>query len=235
MNFSRIFFFSLGLILISAFGGCFVKDTDVTQIESISKDNRKSYMFVSQILKSGIFVMHMGDKESGPAILEWLRIGKEDPSKRDLFYKELWEKGLPQKKIFYGPGSIPLVQVSDLNTDGKMDTITYFNSSALTGAQSNNVALKEIDTNGDGKADVWVYPAARLEYDENLDGIADHFIDQSSEIDNAVITLAFELKITELQGKGKKFGNERVWSKSGLPPNAGDRYKPIVGISLPIQ
>ena len=145
----------------------------------------------------------------------------------------MWADGKVQKKIYYGPGSLRLLQVSDLNMDGKMDTMTYYNASQLKGNNMRDVAYKEIDVDGDGDIELWYYPGARLEYDLDNNGKADHIIEGDDKMGQVIMGMVNDLSLEKLQGS--PLNASRAWSISGVPRGAGEHLQRIIQTSIPVE
>lgn len=102
----------------------------------------------------------------------WTRGDINNPNNTNVVYSEKLT-GSSRQLLWYGPGNVILVGKEDLDENGTMETTVYFNNSAVEGNPHKIVARREIDSNMDGKTEIWLYPENRMEIDTNGDGKPD--------------------------------------------------------------
>ncbi|WP_125226079.1 hypothetical protein [Leptospira barantonii] len=105
----------------------------------------------------------------------WLKMDSQDPKSLEIFYNESAVKN-PQRvdrKIWFGPDNVKLIEKNDTDADGFFETTQYYNKFAKPKTNSGIVARIEIDSDQDRKAEIWIYPMKRIELDMNRDGIPD--------------------------------------------------------------
>lgn len=139
----------------------------------------------------------------------WIRGDKNNPKKVMLLFNEAHQKQRVYSRTWYGPGNIKLVEKSDLNHDGILETTSYFNNTAKPMKIGGHIARIEIDRNNDGKTDIWQFPGIRMEFDTNADGSPDKYSLGQTNIKNVQLIRNPKIKNKDL--KGQNLDQNRSW------------------------
>ena len=139
-------------------------------------------MFSLKKEKRGIFART--DEDLDGDYEDYLWISGVSPEEKDnlIFFNEVRAGERIDRQLWYGPENRKLIEKNDLNEDGTLETITYYNYNAKPGVTLGIVARMEIDLNGDGKPDIWIYPPVRAEIDTDGNQKPDRLFDRESEV-----------------------------------------------------
>ncbi|RHX81444.1 Lsa25.6 family adhesin [Leptospira yasudae] len=135
-------------------------------------DNR---LYTKSDSKISIFMETFEYQKNVPDDWTWLKMDSKNPQSYQTFYNEIASKD-PDKvdiKIWYGPDNLKLIEKDDKDSDGFFETTQYYNRFAKPKLTSGIIARIEIDSDQDGKSDLWIYPMKRMELDTNKDRIPD--------------------------------------------------------------
>ncbi|XDD49852.1 lipoprotein [Leptospira sp. WS92.C1] len=156
-----------------------------------------------------IFMETFEHQQELPDDWMWLKIDSKDPKSFQTFYNEMASKE-PQKidrKIWFGPNNLKLIEKKDQDQDGYFETTQYYNRFAKPKISSGIIARIEIDLNKDQKPDLWIYPMKRVELDTNQDGIPDRM-----SLDPQVISDVFKkIKLSDRFDQTTKIIPSQSW------------------------
>lgn len=228
--FSRIFKFIRNplFLIFLVFTNCGEKYTSFLELDSNQDGKIDNYMISLKDGSLGILIATDEDKDGKFEDLSWVvgEPGKEKESQ--VVFNQISKNGAAKSKTWYGPGNIKLVEFSDEDGDGFLETKAYFNKEAKPKVVSGHIARIEIDTDKDGKTDAWLFPADRIEIDSNKDGIPDRVSVNPDKIREAFQHLhakkKFELETMSL-GKENSFVLHPELIKE-------ERWKSIISISF---
>ncbi|EQA37884.1 hypothetical protein LEP1GSC047_3609 [Leptospira inadai serovar Lyme str. 10] len=169
-----------GYFLVLSCSGSF-ETTDYSAVRGVDP-NVHSYLFK----KTGkIVFIEIDERRSGMAdTWQWVSGDPTNPKNTNVLYRELATKpGRPiDVKTYYGPNNFKIVELQDLNGDGRFETTVYFNWLASPQSISGIIARIESDTDHKPGVDLWIYPMSRMELDTNGDGQPDRFISDGETI-----------------------------------------------------
>lgn len=193
---SRLFVLFLLLFLI----GC--KESKVSFLYKDNDNDGKNdqYMLTLKELDTSIFLGTDEDKDGTIEDYLWINAKPEDMSGKgvNLLFNEIKGKKGVFSRLWYGPSNIKLIEQSDEDRDGFLESTAYFNYSALPKVLNEHVARIEIDPNKDGKVEVWIFPHTRFELDKNGDGIPEVYSTNLNDLGKLKNFLSME-KLNKLQ------------------------------------
>ena len=181
-------------------------------------------LLIENLSNYGIFTTSSRNVEK-PTTLQWLKVEKEKSDQPELYHIETRQGKRLHTKTWFGPGNIRLLRTEDINKDGKMDMVRYFNQNELTG-KKNTTARMDIDVDGDGRPEAWIFPAARMEFDTNGDNLPDHISTQDNQRVTNFLDLSFTMDISKL--KGGKLKTQDSWVLHPEQILNHQRYTPLV-------
>lgn len=113
----------------------------------------------------------------------WVNASSIQREKHLLLFNEIQtDKNIPIEQIWFGPKNYKLIGKIDLNKDGNLESTVYYNYKAAPKIISGIVARIEVDSNLDGKTDIWIYPNLRLEIDSKFLGVPNGYTENIEEI-----------------------------------------------------
>ena len=108
----------------------------------------------------------------------WVNADSNLKENFQLLFNEIQSReNIPIEQIWYGPKNHKLIGKSDLNKDGILESIVFYNNMAAPKVVQGIVARIEVDSNLDGKTDLWLYPNLRVEQDSNFSGAPNFYSD----------------------------------------------------------
>ncbi|TGN10465.1 hypothetical protein [Leptospira ilyithenensis] len=122
--------------------------------------------FALKEFKIPFFVVTDEFETGVPRDFLWIRGNEMNPSESILLFNEFWnEKGKqPNRRVWFAPGNLKLVEKLDENDDEFWETTIYFNKFAMPKMLSGIIARIEYDLNADKLIDVWIFPGERIEW-----------------------------------------------------------------------
>ncbi|MCB1193030.1 MAG: hypothetical protein KDK90_21475 [Leptospiraceae bacterium] len=172
----------------------------VLNIDNNKDGKNDQYMLSLNDSNTSIFI---GTDEDRDGVIEdhlWVNAKSKDIGGKgvDLLFNEIkGEKGI-FSRLWYGPSNIKLIEKTDEDRDGFIETTAYFNKTALPKVITGHVARIEIDSNKDGKVEVWIFPSVRFEVDKNGDGIPDEYSTNHDDLGKLEYFLSMD-KLKELK------------------------------------
>ena len=129
----------------------------------------------------------------------WVNADSNLKENFQLLFNEIQSReNIPIEQIWYGPKNHKLIGKSDLNKDGILESIVFYNNMAAPKVVQGIVARIEVDTNLDGKTDLWLYPNLRVELDSNFLGTP-NFYSENSEVISGIYNSFVDNKKWEKQ------------------------------------
>ncbi|WP_455032236.1 Lsa25.6 family adhesin [Leptospira sanjuanensis] len=194
---------------LSFFYGC-KSPFEVTSHDQNKDGQIDNRLYTKTDSKISIFMETFERQKKMPDDWMWLKMDSKDPKSFQTFYNEIASKD-PNKidiKIWFGPDNIKLIEKDDKDSDGFFETTQYFNRFAKPKINSGIIARIEIDSDRDGKPDIWIYPMKRMELDTNQDGVPDQFSTDNEQIGQILKTgkLPIDFKRTSILPSSRSWG-----------------------------
>lgn len=148
---------------------------DVTSHDQNKDGQIDNRLYTKSDSKISIFMETFEYQKNVPDDWTWLKMDSKNPQSYQTFYNEIASKD-PNKidiQIWFGPGNVKLIEKDDKDSDGFFETTQYYNRFAKPKITSGIIARIEIDSDQDGKSDLWIYPMKRMELDTDKNGIPD--------------------------------------------------------------
>ncbi|WP_061249722.1 adhesin Lsa25.6 [Leptospira alstonii] len=174
MKFSIIKNLNLVIVLL-VLSSCKDDRIKISDLGVIDKDKKNQTAFVLQPEKLLVMVRTDSDLDGKTDLWTWVRGDDKDAKASLVLFEELIRKG-NHSRTWYGPGNRKLIEQSDLDEDGRWESMVYYNASAVPGQTMRIVAYVEVDHYGKGKPSLWIFPEARMELDLDDDGKPDHLL-----------------------------------------------------------
>lgn len=142
---------------------------------------KNQHLYTVEARKQAVLTEFDATEKGGIGDLIWMRASRAPGAGRqipDLFFQENRRKGKVYEEVWFGPGNFRLVGREDLDGNGTLETMVYYNGAAAGGFVGSVIARLELDTLSAGRTDIWVYPGRRMELDTDGDGKPDRVQDE---------------------------------------------------------
>ncbi|MBE7413027.1 MAG: hypothetical protein L6Q54_03645 [Leptospiraceae bacterium] len=159
--------------------------TTVTEIDSNKDGKIDQYMISLKDKNLGIAMVVDESKEGNFDDISWIHGEPGNTKESFVVFNKIYKNGKVKSKTWYGPNTIKLIEFSDEDGDGFLETKIYYNKLALPKIINGHIARIEIDTDKDDKTDVWLFPADRVEIDSNKDGVPDRYSTDTKKVQEA--------------------------------------------------
>ncbi|MBM9579334.1 hypothetical protein JWG45_19505 [Leptospira sp. 201903070] len=214
--------------IVFVFFSCKEDLIQVTQLGAIDQKTKNQTAFVFRPENLLMMIQTDTDLDGQTDLWTWVRGNRESPESSLVLFEEMKRKG-NHSRIWYGPGNRKLIEQDDLNEDGRWESILYYNSMAIPGETLRIVGRIEVDLNGNGRPDLWIFPEARMELDRDGDGKPDHIL--SREI---LMLENFNLITQEMKIKESDFTQMKKEDSWVLRPERilNPRYQSLITISI---
>lgn len=145
MNILRLLFISLSALFLAC---------SESKFKSITVDMDKNgkpdqIMHTHSGLNTAVLIETDTDMDGRMEDYLWVSGEATDVKSSLLLFNLIMKNGKPKSKTWYGPGNVKLIEKSDEDEDGYLETTAYFNRFAKPKVMNGIVARIEIDSNKD--------------------------------------------------------------------------------------